>query len=210
MFYSLVRIVLRIYFAVYHRLTINGLAELRAFLSSYAAPVIVAANHESYLDPPLIGMAFPARMRFVAWDGLFRIPILAPLIRTLGAVPVSQEDKNSAAALLRQVIGFIEGGSNVLIFPEGERSPDGNLMPFQGGAALIAAKTGAPIIPVWIDGTFEAYSIHMLLPRPGKITVTFGKPITPEGGAGSEKERRNALLGRLRTALEEMGKPKDA
>ncbi|GHV55136.1 1-acyl-sn-glycerol-3-phosphate acyltransferase [Synergistales bacterium] len=206
MFYMLARIALRIYFAVYHRVTINGLAELREFLSSYAAPVIVAANHESYLDPPLVGMAFPSRLRFVAWDGLFKVPVFASLIRALGAVPVSQQDKSSAAALLRQVIGFIEDGSNVLIFPEGERSPDGNMLPLQGGAALIAAKTGAPIIPVWIEGTYEAYSMYVLLPRPRKVTLTFGKPIMPDsGGETSEKERRNALLGRLRTAMEEMG-----
>jgi 1-acyl-sn-glycerol-3-phosphate acyltransferase len=104
------------------------------------------------------------------------------------------------------VICFIEDGFDVLIFPEGQRSPDGNLLPLEGGTALIASKTKAPIVPIWIDGTWEAFSLHMKFPRPRKVTITFGTPISQEELPADmpERERRGALLGSLQTALENL------
>ena len=208
MFYRLVQLVFRIYFLVYHRVSIRRMDELKKFLSSLpeGGSVILASNHASYLDPPLIGMAFPEPMRFIAWDGLFKVPVLSSFIRTLGAVPVNQENKSSAASLLRQVIGFIEDGFSVLIFPEGLRSPDGKLLPLEGGVALISLKTDTPIVPVWLEGTFEAYPTHLRFPRPKKIIMTFGDPIIPGELPADmpEKERRGALLSKLQRAFEEM------
>lgn len=206
MFYKLAQLIFWIYFLIYHRVGTRRMDELKKNLSSlpHDGTVILAANHASYLDPPLIGMIFPRQLRFVAWDGLFKVPIMGPMIRALGAVPVSPENKNSAAGLLRQVIGFIEDGHSVLIFPEGQRTLDGKLQPFEGGTALVSLKTGAPIIPVWIEGTWEAYPPHKLLPRPRKITVTFGDPISPESLPSDmpEKEKRKTLLSELQKALE--------
>lgn len=208
MFYALARFFFFLYFSIYHRVGIRGKGELKKFLNSMpgGGPVILAANHESYLDPPLVGMAFPAPLRFIAWDALFKVPIFSFLIRALGAVPVSQENKASAAGLLRQVMGFLEDGYSVLIFPEGVRSPDGNLMPLEGGVALMASKTRVPIIPVWIDGTWEAYPLQKRLPRPRKVTVTFGSPIFPSDIPDDtpEKERRKSLLDSLQSAFESM------
>lgn len=208
MFYRFAQFVFWIYFSIYHRVGTRRLDELEKNLASLPrnGTVILAANHASYLDPPLVGMIFPGRLRFVAWDGLFRVPLLGPLIRALGAVPVSPENKNSAAGLLRQVIGFIEDGSSVLIFPEGQRTLDGKLQPLEGGTALISLKTGTPIVPVWLEGTWEAYPPHYLFPRPRKITVTFGDPIYPDNLPPDmpEKEKRKALLGELQKALEAM------
>ena len=208
MFYLLARLFFRVYFVLYHRVSVRGLGKLMDFMAAGAKgrPVILAANHASYLDPPLVGMAFPRPLRFVAWDQLFTVPIFASLIRALGAVPVSHENKNSAAGLLRQVIGFIEDGFSVLIFPEGERTPDGTLQPLEGGVALIALKTGAPIVPVWIEGTWEAYPLHRTFPRPHKVTLVFGEPIAPEGLPNDlpEKEKRAALLDCLQKTLVEM------
>ena len=208
MFYRLTQLILRIYFLVYHRVSIRGMEGLKKFLASLpeGGSVILASNHASYLDPPLIGMAFPEPMRFVAWDGLFKVPLFSCLIRTLGAVPVNQENKSSAASLLRQVMGFIEDGFSVLIFPEGLRSPDGKLLPLEGGVALISLKTDTPIVPVWLEGTFEAYPTHHRFPRPKKIIMTFGDPILPGELPPDipEKERRAALLAKLQRAFEDM------
>jgi 1-acyl-sn-glycerol-3-phosphate acyltransferase len=205
--YRIARILFRIYFTIFHRVSITGLAELKKFIEQRGgAPVILAANHESYLDPPLVGMIFPYSLRFIAWDGLFAIPIFSSLLKALGAVPVSQENKSSAAGLLREVIGFIKDGHSVLIFPEGERSPDGSLLPFEGGVALIASRTGSPIIPVWIEGTFEAYPLFRWFPRPKKVSAAFGAPILPEDlqDGLSERERRGMLLNLLEGALVKM------
>jgi 1-acyl-sn-glycerol-3-phosphate acyltransferase len=205
--FRLAQIFCKIYFLLYHRVKVKGLRDLKIFLRERGyKPVILAANHESYLDPPLIGMLFPRAIRFIAWDGLFKIPIFAALLRALGSVPVNQQNKNSGASLLRDVMEFIKSGYRVLIFPEGERSPDGNLLPFEGGVALISLKTGAPIVPVWIDGTFEAYPISQKIPRPRRVSLKFGAPIFP--GAlpkeTPEKERRQHLLGMVESALVRM------
>lgn len=207
MFYKLARIFFRIYFTLYHRVSIRGLDELECFLSEHGnASLVLAANHESYLDPPLVGMSFPGGLRFVAWDGLFRFKPFGMLIGALGAVPVDQQNKSSAAALLRHVIGFIEEGYSVLIFPEGGRTPDGNLQPLEGGTSLVALKTGAPIVPIWIEGTYRAYSIHMRFPRPRKVSIIFGEPIRVEDlpPEMTERERRGELTARLLVALEKM------
>jgi 1-acyl-sn-glycerol-3-phosphate acyltransferase len=205
MLYRIAQIFFRIYFFIYHRASIRGLGELRIFFESRGKrPVVLAANHESYLDPPAIGMVFPYPLRFVAWDGLFGVPVLRTLIRALGAVPVSQENKNSAAGVIRDVIGFIRGGYSVLIFPEGKRTPDGSLQPLEGGAALIASMTGSAIVPIWVD-TFEAYPVFRVFPRPRHVAVTFGCPILPEElPEMSEKDRRKTLLAMLERALIEM------
>ena len=205
MLYRIAQIFFRIYFSIYHRASIHGLDELRIFFESRGRrPVVLAANHESYLDPPAIGMVFPYPLRFVAWDALFSIPVLRTLIRALGAVPVSQENKNSAASVMRDVMGFIHDGYSVLIFPEGKRTPDGSLQPLEGGAALISSKTGSAIVPVWLD-TFEAYPISRVFPRPRHVSVTFGRPILPEElPEMSEKDRRKTLLEMLGQSLAEM------
>ncbi|MDR0649008.1 MAG: 1-acyl-sn-glycerol-3-phosphate acyltransferase [Synergistaceae bacterium] len=206
MLYWFARMFFKLYFLIYHRVRVEGLPQLERFIASSGGPVVLAANHASYLDPPAIGMAFPGKMRFVAWDGLFKVPIFSSMIAALGAVPVSQEDKRSAAGLLLKVIGFIEGGFNVLIFPEGRRSPDGRLLPIEGGVALIALKTGAPVVPVWLEGTWDALPMHLTLPRPRKVTIRFGTPIIPgETAPGApEKERRKLLLDRLLASLEKL------
>jgi 1-acyl-sn-glycerol-3-phosphate acyltransferase len=207
MIFRLAQIFFRIYFFLYHRVSVRGLSDLKKFLADGGGkPVILAANHESYLDPPLVGMLFPNAIRFIAWDGVFKCRPFAALLRALGAVPVNQENKNLAASLLRDVMEFIKQGFSVLIFPEGERSHDGNLEPFEGGVALISSKTRAPIVPVWIDGTFEAYSRFHAFPRPKHVAITFGKPIFPDDIPQDipEKERRHVLLDTLKSALIEM------
>lgn len=207
MVYWIAQILFRIYFLIYHRISIRGMKELREFLVSRGnSPVILVANHESYLDPPAIGMVFPNPLRFIAWDGLFKFRPFAALLGALGAVPVNQQNKNSGASLLRDVMNFIKEGYSVLIFPEGERTPDGSLLPFEGGVSLIASKTGAPIVPIWIEGSFEAYPLFHRFPRPYRISVTFGPPITREDFPDEmpEKERRQAMLDSILGAMLKM------
>ena len=195
MLYGFVRIIAFLYFKLYHRLTIYGEKNILG-----NKPVIFASNHASYLDPPVVGLAaFPIRLRFIAWDKLFRVPIFRTFLLAMGAVPVSSNDKVSSAALLRMVIGFLESGENVFICPEGHRSEDGNLQPLEGGVAVLSLKTGAPIIPTWAGGTFRSLAPHMKFPRPRKLTVTFGEMIDPSSLPKEldEKEKRKYLLDKI-------------
>ncbi|MCD8392142.1 MAG: 1-acyl-sn-glycerol-3-phosphate acyltransferase [Cloacibacillus porcorum] len=162
--------------------------------------VIVAPNHASYLDPPVVGYAFyPEYLKFIAWEKLFSFPPLGAFLRVMGSVPVSPENKNSSAALLRLVMGFIEEGYNVFICPEGHRTENGRLQPLEGGVAIMSLKTGAPVIPTYAAGTYRALSPQMKFPRPRKLTVTFGDPIDPAAlpEGLTEKEKRRYILDKI-------------
>lgn len=202
--YHLTRLLITLYFNLYHRLSIYG-----KFTIPDEKTVILAANHASYLDPPAVGLAFyPRRLRFVSWDRLFKFAPMGFFLRQMGAVPVSQSDKISSAGLLRLVMGFLEEGSSVYIAPEGHRTLDGNLKPLEGGVAILALKTGTIIIPTWVGGTYRALSPHMRFPRPRKITVSFGDAIDPATIPAHlpEKEKRAYILNKISEYYQEMDK----
>ena len=117
-------------------------------------PCIIAANHCSYLDPPLVGIAFRRGIHYLARKSLFEWPFLGPIFPRLNVIPVEQ--KNAYRSARMGAIRVVREGGAVLIFPEGTRSPDGNLQRGQPGIGMIAAKTGAPVLPIWISGSFEA------------------------------------------------------
>jgi 1-acyl-sn-glycerol-3-phosphate acyltransferase len=138
-------------------------------------PVILAMNHQSYLDPPLAGTACDRAIYFLARRTLLNVPLLGWLLPKLNVIPVNQEgvDRSAIKALIR----VLQAGSGVLVFPEGSRTLDGTLQPAEPGIGLVIAKTLAPVVPMRIFGAHEA------LPRGGgrlrfvPITVVIGEPI---------------------------------
>jgi len=136
-------------------------------------PCIIAANHCSNLDPPLVGIACKRAIHYLGKKSLLDVPILGPIFPQLNVIPVDQ--KNADRSALIGAIRVVKNGGAVLIFPEGSRSPDGNLQPAQPGIGMIAAKTGAPVAPVLIRGSFEALRRGKLFPRPMQITITIGR-----------------------------------
>lgn len=198
-FYRLVQVFFRIVFTVYNRFSIRWLEPLPA-----GRNVIVACNHCSNMDPLLVGVAFPRRLRYFAKEELFRPFLLGPIIRLLGAVPVSRTDNASAAGALKGFFRLLEGGSDVLIFPEGSRSPDGTLQPLEGGVGLIAAHSKASILPVFVKGSYAAMPPGTALVRPVKITVTFGKLLTFEPEVYAGKNARGKIVAALTESLREL------
>ncbi|MCX7718019.1 MAG: 1-acyl-sn-glycerol-3-phosphate acyltransferase [Candidatus Sumerlaeaceae bacterium] len=132
-------------------------------------PIILAPNHVSYYDPPLIAAGVPHRIRFMAWDALFRIPGFASLIRAYGAFPVRTKSADKGA--VEATLDVLRAGGCLMIFPEGMRSKTGRLEPLEKGLARLALSVGAWIVPVSVIGAFEAYNIHHLLPRPFRPIV---------------------------------------
>jgi 1-acyl-sn-glycerol-3-phosphate acyltransferase len=138
-------------------------------------PVILAMNHQSYLDPPLAGTACDRAIYFLARRTLLDVPLLGWVLPKLNVIPVNQEgvDRSAIKALIR----VLQAGNGVLVFPEGSRTPDGTLQPAEPGMGLVIAKTLAPVVPMRIFGAREA------LPRGGgrlrfvPITVVIGEPI---------------------------------
>ena len=139
-----------------------------------SGPVILAMNHQSYLDPPLAGTTCDRAVYFLARRTLLDAPLLSWLLPKLNVIPVNQEGIDRSA--LKSLIRVLKAGNAALVFPEGSRTPDGNLQPAEAGLGLIIAKTMAPVVPMRIFGAHEA------LPRGGglrfaPITIVIGDPI---------------------------------
>lgn len=130
-------------------------------------PLIVACNHVSYLDPPVLGTACPRRIQYMAKQELFAIPVLGPAISAVGAYPVDR--KGSAVAAIKRSVEVLKRGGAVGIFPEGTRNRDGSSAP-QSGVALLASLSGAPVLPACVTGTAGAAKL-------ARIEVYFGDPI---------------------------------
>jgi 1-acyl-sn-glycerol-3-phosphate acyltransferase len=138
-------------------------------------PCIIAANHCSYLDPPLVGVACKRAIHYLARKTLLDWPILGPIFPQLNVIPVDQDNPERSA--LMGIIRVVRGGGAALIFPEGSRSPNGQLQDAQPGIGLIVAKTGAPVVPVRISGSYEAFPRGSKRIRPFSTEVRIGEPL---------------------------------
>lgn len=138
-------------------------------------PVILASNHQSFLDPPLAGNAADRAIFFLAKKSLMDVPILGWLLPKLNVIPVNLEGGDRSA--LKALIRILNAGECALVFPEGTRTPDGNLQPAEPGLGLIIAKTRAPVVPMRIFGAYDAWPIGGKLRLFRKITVVVGEPI---------------------------------
>ncbi len=136
-------------------------------------PCIIAANHCSYLDPPLVGVACQRAVHYLARKSLLDVPVLGSILPQLNVIPVDQ--KNADRSALMGAIRVVRNGGAVLIFPEGTRSPDGHLQQAQPGIGLIVAKTGAPVVPISISGSFTALGRQSVRPKLVPITLKIGK-----------------------------------
>lgn len=163
-------------------------------------PAILAANHVSYLDPPLIGAAVGRPVHFLARSSLFRFPVFGWYIRQMQAVPVDR-DGGTGGAGLKAVIDRLSAGGAVILFPEGTRSRDGQLQPVRAGVGLMVLKSAAPVVPIRLFGLYEAYGRHRLFPRPGPITLAFGPPLD---FAAARAEARQADRPRLKALYQEV------
>jgi 1-acyl-sn-glycerol-3-phosphate acyltransferase len=158
-----------------------------------SGPVILAMNHQSYLDPPLAGITCDRAIYFLARRTLMDVPLLGWVLPRLNVIPVNQEGIDRSA--LKALIRMLKSGNAALVFPEGARTLDGKLQPAEPGLGLVIAKTLAPVVPMRIFGA------HQALPRGGgglhlvPVTIVIGKPIffTP---ADIESQTKN-LYARL-------------
>ena len=155
---------------------------------------LIAANHASYYDPPLLGVAiYPRHINYMARDSLFSHPIGGWFMRHLGCHPVKRGKGN--AAIFKLIPELVKQGKLAVIFPEGTRTKDGNLQPGQPGAGLLVQRSHCPVVPTYIHGTYEAWNIHMKKARyKGKMSVTFGKPLTFEHLAHLDKKEQQKQI----------------
>lgn len=170
------------YHLVYHGA--RTLAETFASLESDGwdrlpeGPCLIAANHQSFLDPPLVGASLPFEIAFVARKSLFSNPVFGGIIRACRAIPLDRDEADLAA--VRRALATLAEGRKLLIFPEGTRSHDGNLLPAKAGAGLLALKSGCPVVPVRIRGARDVLPRGGVIPAGGaRIRIRFGQAILP-------------------------------
>ncbi len=139
-----------------------------------SGPVIIAANHESYFDPPFIGSSFPRPINYLAREDLFSNWFSGPFLRALNAVPVNRS--GGGAKGLKSILERLIDNSAIIIFPEGTRTSNGQIKTAQAGIGLTVIKSRAPVVPVRV-WTYNAYGRHRRKPKLMPISVKFGHPL---------------------------------
>ena len=138
-------------------------------------PVILAANHASFIDPPLVGAGFNRMVNYLARKTLFDVPLLAPMLRSWQVVPVDRDGGGGAG--LKAILDRLQRGGMILLFPEGTRTRTGQMSPGKSGIGLVVIRSDAPVVPTRVFGTYEAYGRHLRFPRPGRLAVHYGVPL---------------------------------
>lgn len=162
-------------------------------------PLIFMGNHRSNFDILALYAGLPHHFSWIAKEELFRIPLFGYAMRRAGYLPLDRSDGRRAFKTMETAAEKIRNGVSVIIFPEGTRSLDGNLLPFKRGGFLLAARASVPIVPFSISGSERVNPPRRMEIHPGTITITFGDPIPTEGATG---RRRDDLIGRVREAIE--------
>jgi len=139
---------------------------------------LVCSNHQSYFDPPLVGLTCDRRMNYLARDSLLRIPGLKQLILFLDAIPIDREGGGLSG--LKETLKRLKAGELVLIFPEGTRTYDGEVAPLKPGFIAVARRSRVPLVPVALDGAFQAWPRTSWFPRLTRLAVVIGPPIPPD------------------------------
>jgi 1-acyl-sn-glycerol-3-phosphate acyltransferase len=172
---------------VWFRLRVEGRANVPA-----SGPVLLVANHASYLDPPLVGITAGRWVAFLAQAGLAK---LAPLRWWLAQMGVTLIDRSAPSKeALRMIADCLKAGEAVGVFPEGTRSSDGTIGSFRNGVEFLVRRTGASVVPIGLDGAHRAFPRKAWLPRPRKLIVRYGEPWSAErvlapGGVEALRQR---------------------
>lgn len=191
---------LRTYFVLYHRMRIEGREHLPK-----KTPFIVISNHSSHLDALTLAAALPLATRVhaypVAAGDVFFETIASSVLTAafINALPLWRK-KATAHALDELRDRLSRGHSGYILFPEGARSRDGELLPFKAGLGMLIAGTDVPVIPCYLSGTFEACPANSRIPRPRTIRVTVGPPLTFKDHS-SDKEGWMAIAERTKEAV---------
>jgi len=169
----------RLFARLFYRVTVHGSEKLPA------GGFLLLPNHVTWVDAIVLQIAFPRPIRFMIWEPIYRQPLLNPLFRLLGGIPITNRRAKEA---VRHAAELIQKGEVVCIFPEGELTRSGILLRLKRGYELIAHEAGAPVVPVWLDQlwgsifSYQGNKYFKKIPRrvPYPVTVAFGNPIAPE------------------------------
>jgi 1-acyl-sn-glycerol-3-phosphate acyltransferase len=188
----------------WHQMTIGFVSTffgVRVFDRCYEpaqGSAVYICNHQSFLDPPLMGMALRRPMNYMARESLF-FPPFGAMIRSVNAFPVKRNMADTGA--MKEGLRRLKAGGQLVVFAEGTRTLDGRIGPLLAGASLFSQRAADWTVPVVIEGAFECWPRWQLLPRLGSIVVRYGRPIPR---AEAKEMEPHALLDRIRRTMIEM------
>ncbi len=162
-------------------------------------PLILVANHQGAADIPVLLAYLPVRFRFAIKKELFGLPVFGWYLRQAGYFPIDRQVILSAYKTLEQIIEILKAGESVMIFPEGTRSKDGSLGKFKRGSLMAALKSGAPVVPIAISGSYDILPKGTYLIKPSKVKLSVAKPvyIKNEDEYDAKVEEIRAAIARL-------------
>ena len=187
-----------LFFKVLYRHRVYGLEHY------YEKDAIIAGNHASFYDPPILAISWPQEVHFLARETLFRNRFFGGLIRSLNSHPVSGDAGDIAT--FKTICQLLKEGKKIILFPEGKRSATGSLGPLKPGIALLTARAQSAVIPAYIHGTFNIWNRNRKWPKLwGKTACVFGSAIRWEEFSHLPKrEAQEALTERLRESIESL------
>ncbi|MEN8254018.1 MAG: lysophospholipid acyltransferase family protein [Verrucomicrobiota bacterium] len=182
----------KLFLLLWHRLRVRGAENIPGH-----GGVLLASNHASFLDPPVVGVGYRARpVHFMARNTLWNSKFGSWWMNHVGCIPVSRGTGDIKA--LKLTIKALKEGKAVSMFPEGTRTEDGELQEAKGGIGFIIEKSGCVVVPAYIDGTYKAHPKGTKFIKPCKVTITYGKPITQDDfqalGSGRDAYDKHAAL----------------
>ncbi len=162
--------------------------------------LIFMGNHQSNFDILALYVALPHHFSWIAKEELFKIPFFGFAMRRAGYIPLDRGDGRRALKSMEEAARKIRNGVSVIVFPEGTRTLDGNLLPFKRGGFLLAARAGVPIVPFTINGTSRINPAKTLKLKKGNVSISFSDPIDTTGATG---KKRDDLIDRVKDAIEQ-------
>ena len=182
----------KVFLLFWHRMRVRGVEHI-----PNTGGALLASNHASYLDPPTVGASYRGRpIHFMARNTLWNSKFGTWWMTSVGCIPVSRGTGDIKA--LKMTIKALKEGKVVSMFPEGTRTETGELQEAKGGIGFIIEKSGCVVVPAYIDGSYKAHPKGTKFIKPCKVTITYGKPITPEDfqalGTGREAYDKHAAL----------------
>ena len=173
LFYRFIRAVLYIIYKVLFRFRYSGSVNVPG--EKEPRGVILAPNHASYLDPPILGISLKRRVTYLAKDYLFKHGFVGWVLRNIGAYPIKSDSGNDFKSI-RDLIRILKQGACVVVFPEGTRSPDGNFQEPESGIGFLAAKSGAWVVPAYIHGSYAAMPKGTSGVKMKPVQIFYGEP----------------------------------